>query len=41
MPLYISGVNAAKYPKEPVRTFPGVTLTIIPIDDLEMLERSA
>ncbi len=37
--FYISGQNARKYPIEPVRSNPNVKLHIIPINDLESLER--
>ena len=37
--FYVSGQNARKYPLEPVRSNPNVKLHIIPINDLESLER--
>lgn len=39
LPLYISGENARKYPTQPVKSHPNVILHIIPISDLEVLER--
>lgn len=38
-PLYISGEKAKTYPVEPVRSNPNIKLYIIPINDLELLER--
>lgn len=38
-PLYISGEQARQYPIEPVKSNPNVKLYIIPINDLETLER--
>lgn len=38
-PFFISGENARKYPIEPVRSNPNIKLHIIPINDLEILER--
>lgn len=38
-PFYISGDKARKYPTEPVRSNPNIMLHIIPIADLEILER--
>lgn len=38
-PLYISGEAAQGYPVEPVKRYPDVKLYIIPIEDLEPLER--
>ena len=38
-PLYISGTKARTYPIEPVPKYPSVKLHIIPIEDLEVLER--
>lgn len=39
LPLYISGADARKYPVQAVRNNPNVKLYIIPINDLEVLER--
>jgi hypothetical protein len=39
LPLYISGVKAREYPIEPVKSNPSIKLYIIPISDLEVLER--
>ena len=39
LPLYISGEKARKYPVYPVRNNPNVKLYVIPISDLEVLER--
>ena len=39
-PLYISGKKAQSYPMEPVKSNPLIKLYIIPINDLELLERS-
>ena len=38
-PLYISGEQARKYPIEPVKKNPNIKLHIIPISDLQVLER--
>lgn len=38
-PLYISGDKARQYPIEPVKSNPNVKLYIIPINDMEVLER--
>lgn len=38
-PFYISGEDIRKYPIEPVRSNPNVKLYIVPINDLEVLER--
>lgn len=38
-PLYISGENARKYPTQAVRSNPKIKLHIIPINELEPLER--
>ena len=38
-PLYISGKKARTYPTQPVKSNPHVILHIIPINDLEVLER--
>ncbi len=38
-PLYISGEKARSYPIEPVKKNPNIKLYIIPISDLEVLER--
>lgn len=38
-PFYISGEKAKTYPIEPVRNYPNIKLYIIPISDLELLER--
>jgi hypothetical protein len=38
-PLYISGAKARQYPIEPVRSNPNIKLYIIPVNDLEVLER--
>lgn len=38
-PLYISGEKARQYPVEPVRSNPNIKLHIIPINELEPLER--
>lgn len=38
-PLYISGEKAKTYPVEPVKKNPAIKLYIIPINDLETLER--
>jgi len=37
--FYISGEKARSYPKEPVRSNPSIELYMIPIKDLETLER--
>lgn len=37
--MYISKLNAKKYPIEPVPSHPSVKLRIIPINDLEELEK--
>lgn len=37
--LYISGEKARQYPREPVKSNPNIKLHIIPINDLETLER--
>lgn len=37
--LYINGKDVKKYPIEPVKSNPNVKLYIIPINDLEPLER--
>lgn len=39
LPLYISGADARKYPMQAVRSNHNVKLYIIPINDLEVLER--
>lgn len=39
LPLYISGEKARTYPTQPVKNHPNVILHIIPINDLEVLER--
>lgn len=39
LPLYISGANARKYPMQAVRSNPNIKLYVIPINDLEVLER--
>lgn len=39
LPFYISGEEARKYPIVPVRSNPNVKLYLIPINDLEILER--
>lgn len=39
LPLYISGEKARTYPKQPVKSNPNVILHVIPIADLEVLER--
>lgn len=39
LPLYISGKKARQYPIHPVRSNPNVKLYVIPISDLEVLER--
>lgn len=38
-PLYVSGDKARTYPTEPVRSNPSITLHVIPISELEVLER--
>ena len=38
-PLYISGEKARTFPIEPVKNNPKIKLYIIPIDELEPLER--
>lgn len=38
-PLYISGEKARTYPKQPVKSNPNVILHVIPINDMEVLER--
>lgn len=38
-PLYISGEQARTYPTQPVRSNPNVILYVIPISDMEVLER--
>lgn len=38
-PLYISGTKAREYPIEPVKSNPNIKLYIIPVSDLEVLER--
>ena len=38
-PLYISGEKAKTFPIEPVKKHPNIKLHIIPIDELETLER--
>lgn len=38
-PLYISGEKARTFPIEPVKSNPKIKLYIIPIDELEPLER--
>lgn len=38
-PLYISGSKAKTYHVEPVRSNPHIKLHMIPIEDLEVLER--
>lgn len=38
-PFYISGEKARTYPTQPVRSNPNIILYIIPINDLEILER--
>lgn len=38
-PLYISGEKARTYPTQPVKSNPSIILHIIPINDLEVLER--
>lgn len=38
-PLYISGEKARTYPLQPVRSNPNIKLHVIPVSDLEVLER--
>jgi hypothetical protein len=38
-PLYISGENVQKYQATPLKKYPSVKLHIIPIEELEVLER--
>lgn len=38
-PFYISGSKARSYPTEPVKTHPDIILYMIPIADLEVLNR--
>lgn len=38
-PLYISGERAKAFPAEPLKKYPNIKLHIIPIDELETLER--
>lgn len=38
-PFYISGEKAKTYPIQPVRSNPNVKLYVIPVNDLEVLER--
>lgn len=38
-PLYISGEKAKTYPTVPVRSNPNIKLYLIPVSDLEVLER--
>lgn len=38
-PFYISGERAKKYPKQPVRNHPNIVLHVIPINELDILER--
>lgn len=38
-PLYISGAKARSFPIEPVKSNPSIKLHIIPINELEPLER--
>lgn len=38
-PLYISGERAKTFPAEPLKKHPHIKLHIIPIDELETLER--
>jgi len=38
-PLYISGEKAKTFPVEPVRKNPNIKLHVIPISELETLER--
>lgn len=40
-PLYISGAKAKKFPIQPVKRNPNIKLHIIPISELEPLERNA
>ena len=39
-PLYISGDKARTYPTKPVRSNPNIVLYVIPINDMEVLERT-
>lgn len=39
-PMYISGEKVRTYPIEPVRSNPNIKLYIVPINELEPLERS-
>lgn len=39
LPLYISGEKARTYPSQPVKSNPSIILHVIPISDLEVLER--
>lgn len=39
MPFYITGEEIKKYPVEPVKSAPHVKLYIVPIEDLQTLER--
>lgn len=38
-PLYISGEKARTYPLTPVKSNPNIKLHVIPVADLEVLER--
>jgi len=38
-PFYISGADVKKYPIEPVPKYPNIKLYVIPITDMETLER--
>lgn len=38
-PLYISGAKARTYPLVPVKSNPNIKLHLIPVSDLEVLER--
>lgn len=38
-PFYISGEKARTYPVQPVRSNPNIKLHVIPVSDLEILER--
>ena len=38
-PLYVSGEVARSYPLKPVRSNPNIKLRIVPISELEVLER--
>ena len=39
LPLYVSGEKARTYPTQPVKSNPNVVLHVIPLADLEVLER--